>query len=332
MRILVLGGTVFLSHSIALEAVARGHEVVCVARGASGSVPDGARLLVADRDSPGALDELRDERFDAVVDVAAMSLPWVAHALEVLASRAAHWTFVSTLNVYADVLTRGQGVDAPLLPPRTELTERSDSPDPDIYGAVKVASENVVREAMGARAFVVRAGLLAGPGDPHDRFGYWPARMARGGRVVVPDAPDQPFQYVDARDLAAWIVSAAQRGLAGTFDASGPRGTLNEVLDGIASAVGAPDLKLVPVPPDQLLAAGVTPWAGPKSLPLWLPETHYGMADRDTAPALAAGLSPRPLRATAEAALDYERSLGVDRPRKAGLTLLEEAELLRQVG
>lgn len=332
MRILVLGGTVFLSHAIALEAVARGHHVVCVARGASGSVPDGARLLVTDRDVPGALNGLRDERFDAVVDVATMSLPWVADALEALASGVAHWTFVSTLNVYADALTRGQGVGAPLLAQRIEPTERSDAPDPDTYGAVKVASENAVREAMGDRAFVVRAGLLAGPGDPHDRFGYWPARMARGGRVVVPDVPDQPFQYLDARDLAAWIVSAAQRGLVGTFDASGPRGTLGGVLDGISSAVGAAGLKLVPVPPDQLIAAGVTPWAGPKSLPLWLPETHYGIADRDTAPALAAGLTPRSLSATAEAALDYERSLGMDRPRKAGLTLAEEAELLRQVG
>ena len=107
MRVLVLGGTVFLSRAVAAAALARGHEVWCVARGASGSVPDGARLVVADRDRPGALDEVRGERFDAVVDVATMSLPWVTDALEALAEKAGHWTFVSTINVYADAATRG---------------------------------------------------------------------------------------------------------------------------------------------------------------------------------------------------------------------------------
>jgi 2'-hydroxyisoflavone reductase len=330
MRLLVLGGTVFLSRAVAAAALARGHQVTCVARGASGSVPDGARLVLANRDVPGALDALRGERFDAVVDVATMSLPWVTDALDTLTDRAGHWTFVSTINVYASPALPGQGTDAPLLAPRTEPTERTESPDPDVYGAVKVACEQAVRAAVGERAFVVRAGLLAGPGDPHDRFGYWPARMARGGRVVVPDVPDQPFQYCDVRDLAEWIVTAGERGLGGTFDGSGPRGTLAAVLDGIAGAVGAADLSLVPVPPDDLLAAGVTPWAGPRSLPLWLPDTHYGVADRDTAPSLAAGLPIRPLAETAADALAYERSLGLDRPRKAGLTLEEEAELLRQ--
>jgi len=193
---------------------------------------------------------------------------------------------------------------------------------------------------------VVRAGLLVGPGDPHDRFGYWPARFSRGGRAIVPDALDQPLQYLDVRDLAAWVVSAAERGLGGVFDGAGPRRTLGDVLWGIASAVGglspdvpgvvggrgrrrrwvgcrgrrrgwvgcrgtgagrtgaggpavggpeggAPALELVAASPSALLEAGVTPWAGPRSLPLWLPPTHHGFLSRDTSPALAAGLTAR---------------------------------------
>ncbi|MDT7556739.1 MAG: hypothetical protein QOI68_1209 [Pseudonocardiales bacterium] len=387
MRILVLGGTVFLSHAVAVEALARGHRVSCLARGVSGSVPAGARLLVADRDSPGALAAaVGGESFDAVVDVATMSLPWVSEALAALAGSVAHWTFISSINVYADKATPGQGVDAPLLSPHVAAAgAATPDVDPDLYGAAKVASENAVLSALGERAFVVRAGLLVGPGDPHDRFGYWPARFSRGGRAIVPDAPDQPLQYLDVRDLAAWVVSAAERGLGGVFDGAGPRWTLGEVLRGIASAVGglppvvpgvggvpreasavgglpgeaepdapepdapepdapepggpavggpergAPALELVAASPSALLDAGVTPWAGPRSLPLWLPPTHHGFLSRDTSPALAAGLTARPLAASASDALAYERSLGLDRPRLAGLSAADEADLLTRL-
>jgi 2'-hydroxyisoflavone reductase len=319
-RWLVLGGTRFLSAAVAQVALARGHEVVCAARGESGSVPDGATLVRVDRDEPDGLDPLRGEPFDAVVDVARMSLPWVRAALDALAPRAAHWTFVSSVSVYADAQSPGLGVDAPLLAPD----------DPGDYGSVKVASENAVREAVGDRAFVLRAGLICGPGDLSDRFGYWPLRFARGGRAVVPVA-EQAAQIVDVRDLADWIVRAGETGLTGTFDGSGPRSTLAAVLAEVAAAVGAPDLELVPVAADDLVAAGAQPWAGPRSLPLWLPPSHVGLHDRDTAPAAKAGLVCRPVADTARGALAHERTLDPSRIRGAGLTPAEEAELLNRM-
>jgi nucleoside-diphosphate-sugar epimerase len=321
---LVLGGTRFLSRAVAAEALARGHRVVCAARGESGPVPEGAELVVVDRDEPGALDGLRGRRFDAVVDVARRP-DHVRSALDALAGGAAHWTFVSTISVYADAAALGQGVGAPLLP---AVEDGDPAADPVVYGGMKVAAEDAVRAAAGDRALLVRAGLICGPGDVTDRFGYWPARFARGGRAVVPDAPDAPAQLVDVRDLAAWIVDAGERALTGTFDASGPRTTLGAVLDEIAAAVGAPDLERVPVAPDALAAAGVAPWAGPRSLPLWLPASHVGIAARDTAPAAAAGLVCRPVGDTARGALEHERALGLGRERRAGLTPADEAALL----
>jgi 2'-hydroxyisoflavone reductase len=325
-RWLVLGGTVFLSRAVAEAALARGHEVVCAARGRSGAAPEGALLVTVDRDEPGAPAPLRGERFDAVVDVATMSLPWVRDALAAVA--ATHWTFVSTINVYADTATTGQDTSAPLLAPLEAAGPATADVDPNAYGAIKVASENAVRAAAGDRALIVRAGLICGPGDVHDRFGYWAQRFARGGRAVVPDTPDQPMQIVDVRDLAAWIVQAGEQRLAGTFDGSGPRSTLGAVLDEVAGAVGAADLERVPVSPAALAAAEVNPWAGPRSLPLWLPESHWGFVARDTAPAAAAGLRARPIGDTARGALEHERALGTDRARKAGLTPEDEAALL----
>lgn len=323
---LVLGGTRFLSRAVAVAALDRGHQVVCAARGVSGAVPAGARFVALDRDAPGALDGLRGERFDAVVDVARMSLPWVRAALDALAAGAAHWTFVSSVSVYAEHRTLGAGTGAPLLAPRWT------DGDPDAYGAVKVASEQAVRAAAGDRALIVRAGLICGPGDLSDRFGYWPARFARGGRAVVPGCPEQPAQIVDVRDLAEFVVAAGQARTTGTLDASGPRRTLGTLLDEVADAVGAADLERVPVDPAVLEAAGVGPWSGPRSLPLWLPPSHHGMTARDTAPAAAAGLRCRPVADTARAALAHERALGQGRDRRAGLTPAEEAALLAAAG
>jgi 2'-hydroxyisoflavone reductase len=323
MRLLVLGGTAMVGRAVAAEALRRGHDVVCAARG-SAPVAAGAALVRVDRDAPGGLDPLRGERFDAVVDVATISAPWVAGALAALAAGAGHWTFVSTVNVYADEATPGQRADAARLAPLARQGGDGDTAD---YGRIKVASEDAVFDAVGGRAFVVRPGLLTGPGDRSDRFGYWPARFARGGRVVVPDSPDQPVQFLDARDLAAWIVTAGEQRLTGAFDAVGPVRRLPDLLREIADAVGTP-AELVPVAPERLVAAGVQPWGGPNSLPLWLPPELWGVAARDNAASLAAGLTVRPLADAVAGALAHERELGLDRDRRSGVDAAAEAALL----
>lgn len=329
MRLLVLGGTRFLGRAVAAEAVTRGHDVTCAARGESGPVPDGVTLVRVDRDADDGLAPLAGSTFDAVVDVATISYPWVAAALRALAADVGHWTFVSSINVYANAVTPGQGTDAELLAPLRE--SGGEIGDPDAYGAIKVASEDAVREAMGERAFIVRPGLITGPDDRSDRFGYWAARFARGGRAVVPDVPDQPIQYVDVRDLASWIVDAGESGTGGTFDGVGPATPLTPLLREIADATGGA-AELVPVGPQALVAAGVTPWAGPASLPLWAPSTHYGFLAHDATPAIRAGLRIRPLAETVAGAGATERELGLDRERKAGLTEQEERKILDALG
>jgi nucleoside-diphosphate-sugar epimerase len=328
MRLLVLGGTIFLSYTVAAEALRRGHQVVCAARGSSGAIPDGATLVKVDRNAPDGLAPLAGERFDAVVDVALISYPWVERALDALADATDHWTFVSSVSAYSDKTTQGQRPGAALLPP---IEDQVDDPatltDPDLYGSIKVAGENAVRDRLGDRAFVVRPGLITGTGDRSDRFGYWPARMALGGRVLVPDAPYLPTQFIDVEDLARWIVDAAEQRLTGDYDAICPVAPLPEVLAEIADAVGA-GVELVPVSPDDLDAAKVQPWSGPRSLPLWLPPVWGGLASHDPTPSLDAGLRIRPLAEATLTALAHERTLGLHRERKAGLTPAEEAEVL----
>jgi len=303
MRLLVLGGTVFLGRAVARHARDAGHEVTCAARGQSGPPAEGIRFVAVDRSAPAGLSPLAGEAFDAVIDVARRP-SHVRAAVETLAGRVGHWSFVSTCSVYADNATPGQRAeDAPLLP---AAPPEVDDAQGSAYGPCKVTCEQVVRDGIGAdRAFLCRAGLIVGPEDPSGRFAYWVRRLARGGEVLAPGHPDEPVQFVDVRDLAGWLVAAAESGLTGPYDGIGapmPRGRfLAEVAAGVG---GSPSLTWV----DQefLAAHDVRPWMGERALPLWLPLPEYGgFMTRDTSPALAAGLRMRDVAATAHDTLAW---------------------------
>lgn len=321
MRILVLGGTVFLSRAVAEEAVRRGHDVVCACRGTSGSVPAGAAHVETDRTGP-LPEELRG--FDAVVDVARQP-SWVRAAVERLPD--AHWVFVSTVNVYADESTPGGRPGS--LPLREPVVEDTDlAVDPEAYGPMKVACEQIVTEGA-ASAMVVRPGLIVGPGDPTGRFTYWPARLADAGPgepVLAPGDPADTVQVIDVRDLAAWIVDAAEARRSGVHDGVGPVTPIADLLAEVAAGVGARP-SWTWVDQDALEAADVQPWSGPRSVPLWLPRPAYdGMLAHDVTPSLDAGLRLRPVTETARDTLAWLRATP-DAP-VTGLTRDEERALL----
>ena len=320
MKLLVLGGTVFLSKAVAEEAVRRGHEVTCACRGESGSVPDGATHLPVDRSEP-VLPDHDWAQYDAVVDVA-------RHPSRVRAAVAAlphaHWVFVSTISVYSETTVPGGGPGVtPELEPITEDVDLRENME--AYGPMKVACEQIALDGA-ASAMVVRPGLIVGPGDPTGRFTYWPMRVRDGGEVLAPGAPDDTVQVIDVRDLASWIVDSAEARRTGVVDGIGPVHRFADFLDDIAAGVGA-TARWTWVDQGFLTEQGVEPWAGPGSLPLWLPRPEYdGMLAHDVTPSLAAGLRPRPVADTARATLDWLR----ENPDATvtGITREREAELL----
>ena len=319
-RILILGGTAWLGRAIAARAVAQGAEVTCLARGESGDAAQGARLVRADRTDPGAYDDVRHE-WDEVVELS-WDPGFVASALDALSDRAAHWTLVSSVSVYARS-------DMPFADETAELVEPADLGQ---YADAKVHAERITSARRGGRALFARAGLIVGPGDPTDRFGYWPARYSRGGRVLAPEAAGRHVQAIDVDDLAAWIELAGRAGVTGPVNAVGEELPLAAVLTAAreAAAHDAPGTatETVTLDDDALAARGVASWAGPRSLPLWLPESAGGFARRSDAAFVASGGLRRSLAETMRRTLDDERERGFDRPRRAGLTPAEEAEVL----
>jgi 2'-hydroxyisoflavone reductase len=285
MRLLVLGGTHFLGRHVTTAALARGHDVATFTRGVSGPPPDGARALHGDRNDPEALPEALDGWApDLVVDTSCQTRAAARNAAAALAG-VRGYAFVSSLNAYAN------WPPGPLGPEDDEPTWATDD---DEYGPIKASAERTLGDVLGERFLTARAGLIIGPFDPIHRLGWWLDRIAGGGRVVVPDALDQPIAAVDARDLGGWLVEAAERGLAGAVNATGPAGmtTLGGLLD-LCRAVTGSDAEWVPVPEEELLAAGVEPWV---HLPLWLPaDTARTAWDVDTTRARALGLPSRPL-------------------------------------
>lgn len=323
MQLLILGGTAQLGRAVASVALRTGHDVTCLARGESGQVPDGARLVVGDRDDDDGLAEVRGARWDAVVDVGRHPVHVRRAVAELEAER---WVFVSSVNVYAEVAGPGDESGRLLEPLAGDRLER-----PEDYGAAKVACERALLDGAGPeRALIVRPGLIGGPEDDTDRSTWWPYRMSHPveRRVLVPDAAAQPVQLLDVRDLAEWLVGCAEEQVAGVFDAVGEQTTLGEVLaESAALAREVPE----PVVVDAawLEAHDVSPWMGPRSLPLWLPQEELrGMMQRSGEAARAAGLRHRLLRETLAAALAEAERRG-DRPWQAGLSWPEERDLIQ---
>jgi nucleoside-diphosphate-sugar epimerase len=308
MRLLVLGGTHFLGRHVVTAALGRGHDVATFTRGVSGGPPEGVRALHGDRNDPEALaSALGGWAPELVVDTSCQSRPAATHAAAAL-SDVAGYAFVSSLNAYRN------WPPGPIGPEDDEPTWDTDE---DEYGQNKAAAERVLGAALGERFLTARAGLIIGPHDPLYRLGWWLDRIARGGRVVVPEHLDQPIAVVDARDLAGWLVAMVERGQGGAVNATGPAGmtTLGGLLDLCREVTGG-EVEWVPIPDDDLLAAGVQEWV---HLPLWLADGTARTAwDVDTSRARALGLPSRPVRDSVADTWAWMQRSGRPEPRPHG--------------
>lgn len=322
MRLLVIGGTVFFGRHLVSLALAAGHQVTTLNRGTHDLIEQATvERLIADREKD--LRILSGRTFDAVIDTCAYRPEIVGHSLNALAGSVGTYIFISTVSVYGDFSAIAINEEHPI-----KYTQPGDQGD---YGTLKADCERVVTELMPENSLIIRPGLMGGPYDPTDRITYWPARFARGGQIVVPARLDPLIQFIDARDLAAWVITLAEAQARGVYIATGPEGrlSLGDFLDACDQATGSQS-QMVRVEDAVLEKAGVAAWT---ELPLWIPSSNRsfaGVMRLDRSKAVAAGLKCRPIANTIADTLAWDKTRDPSRPRLAGLSEEREAALLRQ--
>jgi 2'-hydroxyisoflavone reductase len=335
LRILILGGTGFIGPNQVRYALARGHRVTLFNRGRQKETwPGPVEELIGDRDT-GDLKALAGREWDVCIDNPTTLPVWVRDAGSALRGKVGQYVFISTISVYAANDTPGADEGAALAPyagkdalAETAQTLRANVGE--LYGPLKAASEAQARRQFGEAVTIIRPGLIVGPGDQTDRFTYWPVRLARGGEVLAPGNGADPVQFIDARDLAEWTIRVAEARHLGVYNATGPARplTTRRMLEGIAAAVHASP-RFTWVPATFLDAQKVSAWS---DMPVWVPASgdSAGFHRRDIRRAVGAGLTFRPLVATAADTLAWFRTQPPDRQAKprAGLTPEREAEVL----
>ncbi|RTL37692.1 MAG: NAD-dependent epimerase/dehydratase family protein [Candidatus Melainabacteria bacterium] len=329
MHLLVIGGTVFLGRHIVLEALASGHKVTTLNRGTH-VLPEQENVekLIDDREKD--LDILAGRKFDAVIDVCGYKPEVVAQSAEILKNAVETYLFVSTISVYGSFEKIGLNESDPIK--HTTLKKPGD------YGTFKADCEKVLQEIVPEKALIVRPGLIVGPFDPTDRFTYWPARIARGGKVVAPGKPDAAMQFIDVRDLARWLIELTENGERGIYNATGPRQrlTLGEFLESSNRALNG-NCEFIWLDDEILENEKVQSFA---DLPFWIPASsaeYAGFQQIDCSKAFNAGLKFRPLEQTVRDTLAWHHEHRSDRsdrsktkPLAVGISPERERELIEK--
>ena len=229
-----------------------------------------------------------------------------------LRDRAGRYVYVSSCSVYAWAPPAGYAEDAPL------VDGASADAGPTDYARDKRGGELAAVAEFGTdRSLLVRPGLILGPYENVGRLPWWLHRIARGGPVLAPGPRELPLQYVDVRDLAAWIAGAVRRELSGPYNLVSPPGhtTMGGLLDACVRATGA-DADLRWTDPGTILDAGIEPWT---QLPVWVPpgtDLHDALHTADVSRAVRDGLSCRPVEDTVDGTWRWLRALGGTAPQR----------------
>ena len=320
MKILFLGGTQFVGRHMVERAMERGHEVTLFNRGKTNAdlFPE-VEKLVGDRD--GGLESIRDRRWDAVIDVNGYLPRLVSDSAQLLADSVARYVFVSTLSVFASYSQSDQDENAPLAtledPADEEITD-------DSYGGLKVLCERAAEEALPGRVLTIRPGYVVGPYDHTDRFTYWPWRINQGGEVLAPGEPETPLQFIDARDLAAFVIAAVEAERATIYNCCGPEYPLSwgEFFDACKDTLRS-DVAFTWVSEGFLLEQEVSE----TELPMWPVTEVHGIMRTNNKKSIADGLGFRPMRETIFDTLEWSK---FQTKPKAGLSPERETDLLRR--
>ena len=290
--LLVLGGSGFVGRAVVCEGLRRGWRVTTFNRGLRPAADPAVRQITGDRLDGSTLAPLGEDEWDLVVDTWSGAPRAVLDSSVALAGHVARYVYISSGSVYAPPVPLGVRETAPTV---------SAAPDAETgrYPELKRGAEMAVMQAFGQRALLARAGLILGPHEDVGRLTWWLTRMARGGEILAPGPPDLQIQFIDARDLAAFVLDATVGGRTGPYNVVSRRGhtTMRALLECCLAVAGTEGARLTWVDPAAIEAAGIEAWT---ELPIWLPpdSPFIAMHAADVEHAHAAGLRCRPVEET----------------------------------
>jgi 2'-hydroxyisoflavone reductase len=324
IKLLILGGSVFLGRHIVEQALAAGHEVTLFNRGQTNPELFDGEVEKVHGDRATDLGKLKGKTFDACIDPSGYLPAQLDTAGKVLGDQVDRYVFISSISVYPEFTAPNMDEHSPLsqLPDGVADTVY----DQQYYGAFKVLCEQAIEAQMPGRVLQVRSGLIVGPYDPTNRFTYWPVRLAKGGEVLCPESPSFPVQIIHAADQARWILHMLETDQMGTFNVTSDNGTytMGDLVTAAETVTGA-DIRPVYASSEFLLENKVAPWM---ELPLWLPDDYINMSRTSASKAVAAGLELIPLTEVIRSTLEWYNSIP-EQDWPAGLAPEKEQQLLK---
>jgi len=198
MKVLIFGGTRFMGRYVLRALLDVGVEVTIANRGTR-EENKGAHNVICDRSQPGALEQFKDSKFDAVIDFSAYASDWVEEAGKFFAGKISRYIFISTGAVYTSSQVFPITEDFPKGPPHPFGP----------YAQEKIRSESLLREFSAQGAFdttALRLPFVLGPDNYEDRESFVFSRLLSNEPIFLANGGKSIHSFIYAGDVASAIV------------------------------------------------------------------------------------------------------------------------------
>jgi nucleoside-diphosphate-sugar epimerase len=198
MNVLIFGGTRFMGRYVLRALLDVGIDVTIANRGTR-EENKGAHNVICDRSQPGALEQFKDSKFDAVIDFSAYASDWVEQAGNFFAGKISRYIFISTGAVYTSSQVFPITEDFPKGPPHPFAP----------YAAEKIRSESLLREFSSKGAFdttALRLPFVMGPDNYEDRESFVFSRLLSKQPIFLANGGKSIHSFIYAGDVASAIV------------------------------------------------------------------------------------------------------------------------------